>query len=420
MAATGRPYTTYRRRPLWRPVWLAALAVAAGGAAFLLLRQAGPAPAEASAPHKATSARRLLSITSELPDWLAPGAPLVLRGWAGRNVHLTLRANGRPVAATVSGPLGAYELRFAVSKPGRYVLAVQSSGDAKPVGSVTVRPVVIEAVGDITFGEQVGTTIAQYGAAYPWTYVARTLRAADITVGNLETAVSTRGVAVTKQYVFRGEASALRPIGGLAGFDVLTLANNHTVDYGPDALLDTIRSVRAAGIQSIGAGSDESQARRPAYVEAGGLRIAFLGYSDVNPLGFPAGPSTAGTARADTASIATDVHAARRHSDVVVCFFHWGIELHPEPDSRQQLFAAACLNAGAKIVLGAHPHVLGPVTRPTPSTLVAWSLGNFVFPSAGVTARTAILRMNVDRRGARGYRLLPVAIEGFTPRLVSP
>jgi len=78
------------------------------------------------------------------------------------------------------------------------------------------------------------------------------------------------------------------------------------------------------------------------------------------------------------------------------------------------------LDAGAKIVLGAHPHVLGPVTRPTAATLVAWSLGNFVFPSSGVTARTAILRVNVDRRGARGYRLLPVAIEGFRPRLVLP
>src|SRR6266436_619890 len=104
MATTRRPYTTYRRRPFRRSACAAALAAAAGVVAFVLLRQAGPAPAEASAPHKATSARRLLSVTSELPDWLAPGAPLVLRGWAGRNVHLILRANGRPVAATVSGP----------------------------------------------------------------------------------------------------------------------------------------------------------------------------------------------------------------------------------------------------------------------------------------------------------------------------
>ena len=78
-------------------------------------------------------------------------------------------------------------------------------------------------------------------------------------------------------------------------------------------------------------------------------------------------------------------------------------------------FAAACLQAGASVVLGAHPHVFGPVTRPTSSTLVAWSLGNFVFPSSGVTARTAILHVNVDRRGVRGFRLLPVAIEGSGP-----
>ena len=71
-------------------------------------------------------------------------------------------------------------------------------------------------------------------------------------------------------------------------------------------------------------------------------------------------------------------------------------------------------------MLGAHPHVFGAVVRPSPSTLVAWSLGNFVFPSSGSRAQTAILRMNVDRRGARGYRLLPVLIEGFRPRLVTP
>jgi poly-gamma-glutamate capsule biosynthesis protein CapA/YwtB (metallophosphatase superfamily) len=341
--------------------------------------------------------------------------PLVIRGYGGAGERITLRANDRQVATALSGRRGGYELRFPAAQPGRYRLVVQDATTALPIGTLVVRPVVVEAVGDITFGEQVGTAIARYGAAYPWTYVARTLRAADITIGNLETAVSTLGSPASKQYVFRGEPSALKPLAGSAGFDVLTLANNHSVDYGPAALLDTIRSIRAVGIQPIGAGSSETQARRPAFVEAGGLRVAFLGYSDVNPPGFPAGPATPGTARADTTAITDDVHAALRRSNVVVCFFHWGTELHPDPDGRQQLFASACLAAGAKIVLGAHPHVLGPITRPTASALVAWSLGNFVFPSSGVTARTGILRMELDPRGVRTYRLIPVTIRGFRP-----
>src|SRR6185312_2674508 len=141
------------------------------------------------------------------------------------------------------------------------------------------------------------------------------------------------------------------------GFDVLTLANNHAVDYGRTALLDTLHAVRAAGMAPIGAGATAGLARRPAIVTAGGLRIAFLGYSDINPPGFSATPSSPGTARAEPAAIAADVHAALRRADVAVCFFHWGVELHPQPDGRQHELAAACLHAGASLVLGAHPHV---------------------------------------------------------------
>jgi poly-gamma-glutamate synthesis protein (capsule biosynthesis protein) len=204
-----------------------------------------------------------------------------------------------------------------------------------------------------------------------------------------------------------------------AGFDVLTLSNNHSVDFGRGALLDTLRFVRAAGIKPIGAGPTAAAAHRPALVEAGGLRVAFLGYSDVNPLGFPAESSSPGTARADLSAIDADVRAARRRADVVVCFFHCGTELHREPEPRPQQFAAACRQAGAQVVLGAHPHVFGGVIRPSSRTLVAWTLGNFVFPSSGVPARTGILEVRLDARGVRGYRVLPVQIDGFRPRLHS-
>src|SRR5581483_132228 len=150
---------------------------------------------------------------------------------------------------------------------------------------------------------------------------------------------------------------------------------------------------------------------------AGGLRIAFLGYSDVNPLGFVATPTSPGTAKADVGEIESDVHAALQHADVAVCFFHWGVELHPDPDARQETFAEACLRAGAKLMLGAHPHVFGPVSRPTRSSLVAWTLGNFVFPASGAPARTAILQVSLTRHGVQGYRLLPTTIEGFRPVL---
>lgn len=340
-----------------------------------------------------------------------------MSGWTTPDTEVLLIAGHYVAQRTTSGPQGGFHLSFTTFRPGSYALAVSAQGDRYPVGTITIRPVSLAAVGDITFGESVGPTIARLGAGYPWTGVAAVLRKADITTGNLETSVSNRGTPAAKQYVFRGPPSALRPVHTHAGFDVLTLANNHAVDYGRAALLDSIHAVRAAGMLTIGAGANARLARRPAIVTAGGLRIAFLGYSDINPPGFSATAGAPGTARADPAAIAADVHAALRRADVAVCFFHWGVELHAAPDSRQQQLAAACLHAGASLVLGAHPHVFGPVTHPTRRTLVAWTLGNFVFPSSGVTARTGILHVLLGADGVEKNWTTPVTIHGFRPEI---
>jgi poly-gamma-glutamate synthesis protein (capsule biosynthesis protein) len=370
-----------------------------------------------SAQPRAAAAVAPLTVTSKPTEWRAPGVAVTVGGFAGSGARVLLRADGRVVATATAGTLGRYTLRFAPHTAGRVKLVVQSAGTFRSAGGLDVRPVALDAVGDVTFGESVGPAIAAHGGAYPWSFVGSTLRDADITVGNLETAVSTRGVAAVKEFTFRGPPAALVPMRDIAGFDVLTLANNHTVDFGRDALLDTLKAVHAAGIQTIGAGANDRQARRPAIVEAGGLRVAFLGYSDVNPYGFNATSASPGTAKADAAAITADVHAALHRADIAVCFFHWGTELHPRPDSRQQQFAAACLNAGATVVLGAHPHVLGSVATPSSHSLVAWTLGNFVFPSGNATGRTAILHVALGADGVRGYRLVPVRIDGFRPRL---
>jgi len=392
---------------------LLVLTLAAAAAGVLVPLRSGDARSDTPGARTASA----LTVTTTLPAWRAPGVPLQVGGFAGSRQRVVLRANGRPAASTVSGRLGRYHVAYRPASPGRYRLVVDAAGRSRSVGTLVVRPVTLDAVGDITFGEQVGPAIEQYGASYPWIWIAPTLRGADITTGNLETAVTTRGEAAIKQYTFRGRPSFLPPLHTLAGLDVLTLANNHTVDFGRDGLMDTIRAVHAAGMQTIGAGANDRLARRPALVVAGGLRVALLGYSDVNPAGFPATAALPGTARADTAAITADVHAALRRADVAVCFFHWGVELRAQPDSRQRMLASACLNAGARLVLGAHPHVLGPVSRPGRHSLVAWTLGNFVFPSSGVTARTAILHVELDARGVSGYHLLPVTIVGFRPRL---
>jgi poly-gamma-glutamate synthesis protein (capsule biosynthesis protein) len=288
------------------------------------------------------------------------------------------------------------------------------------VGTLVVRALRLAAVGDVTPGEGVSETIADTGIGYPWSSVGPVLRSADIATANLEGVISSGGSpAPYRQYHFRGNQGLLAGAAHKAGIDVVTVANNHSLDYGPGALLDTLRAARAAGIRTVGGGADLSAARRPAIIRAGGLRVAILGYSDVRPLGSDAGPTSPGTARADAAAIEADVRRARKLADLVVVWFHWGAELQTEPDLRQREFAAAALDAGATVVLGAHPHVLQPVER-RGRRLVAWSLGNFVFPSgAPATRQTGILIVDLNARGVGGVRLEPATIHGFRPELES-
>ena len=350
--------------------------------------------------------------------WRASGVRVTVGGWGPAAGTVVLRERDHVVATTTAGPQGRFQLGFASLRPGLYPLAVTAGGETLSAGTVRIRPVTLDAVGDITFGEQVGPTLDRLGGRYPWTSVAPLLRRADVATGNLETAVSLRGTpAGSKQYTFRGAPWMLRPVHSYAGLDVLTLANNHAVDYGRSALLDTIHAVRAAGMETIGAGASSWLARRPAIVTRGGLRIALLGYSDINPPGFTATADAPGTAAADPAEIGADVRAALRRADVAVCFFHWGVELHAQPDTRQKELAIACLRAGASLVLGAHPHVFGPIVRPSRHTLIAWTLGNFVFPSGAATGRTGILQVRLGTDGVEGYRKTPVTIEGFRPVL---
>jgi poly-gamma-glutamate synthesis protein (capsule biosynthesis protein) len=198
----------------------------------------------------------------------------------------------------------------------------------------------------------------------------------------------------------------------------MSVANNHTLDFGTTAFLDTLRNARRTGIHTVGGGINVMAARRPVIFRRGGVRIAFLAYSDVRPDGFTAAVSVAGTAPADPAAIQADVGAARRRADVIVVWLHWGEELARRPNARQSALAAAALNARAHLVLGSHSHVLQHVLRPSRRTLVAWSLGNFVFPpNSPDTDRTGILQVDIGADGVRAHRLRPARIVGVQPRL---
>lgn len=240
-----------------------------------------------------------------------------------------------------------------------------------PDGEVT-----IAAVGDIMLARDLTTLMEEHGATYPYERVQSLLADADITVANLEIALTERGQPVEKLYNFR--TSPLFAAGLVdAGIDVVSLGNNHTADYGPDGVEDTLAALDRVGLLRAGAGMDEAQARALAVTTVNGLTIAFLSYTDqlVNTF---AGPDQAGVALADSETITEDVAAAGEIADVVVVSIHSGTEYEDQPTDAQQTFAHAAIDAGALLVIGHHPHTLQGIVE-YGAGLIAYSLGNFVF-----------------------------------------
>jgi poly-gamma-glutamate synthesis protein (capsule biosynthesis protein) len=372
------------------------------------------------------NAQQAATVELRAPRLVATGVaiPLTGRGAApNERVRIDIRRGDRrwrPLAAARADADGRFERSVRPRRLRRvYVLRATTAGGAtSSQRTLRSRPVLLAAVGDINLGDGPGALIDLFGPRYPWTGTAKALRAADIAFGNLECAVSTRGSPVPKQYNFRGRPASLRPVAAYAGFDVLNLANNHSGDYGTQALLDTVTNVRRLGMQAVGAGGSLRSAARPRIVRRLGLRVGFVGFSSILPAAFYAGPNKAGTQPATTALIAAGVRKARRRADVVVATFHWGVERSTAEDGRQRAFAQTALDAGADAVIGAHPHVLQPIERRGRHRLVAYSLGNFVFgASSPATTRTGILRVKLSARGVEGHRLVPALIAGTRPAL---
>ena len=338
-------------------------------------------------------------------------------------VRLEHRRDGawRRAGRARAGARGRAVLSFTVERRGTYVFrAIGAAGRRSRPVQVRSRFLTLAAVGDINLGDGPGALMRRYGYRYPWLRVAPVLRRADITFGNLECAVSTRGRPVPKMYNFRGRPAALRPLARFAGFDVLNLANNHSVDYGRLAFRDTMRHVRGLGMTPVGAGLDLARAMRPRVVTRHGLRVGFVGFSDRLPLSFYATRSRSGIAFASPGTIARGVRRAARRADVVVATFHWGDERVHRPTARQRLHARVALRAGATAVIGAHPHVLQPRVRVGRHRAVAYSLGNFVFgTSSPATSQTGILRLALSARGVEGMRLRRGRIVAAQPRLTA-
>lgn len=236
---------------------------------------------------------------------------------------------------------------------------------------------------------------------------------ADLVFGNLEAPFSQRGeVYVEKKYTFRchpGVAPALLA----GGFDFVSIANNHIMDFGPDALEDTIAVLQEHGIAYAGAGKNLAEARQPALLERKGLRVAVLAYNNTFPLEFNATPDRPGTARGVWEHIREDVRKAAATADLVIVSFHWSGERIKIPRDYQRSFGRLCIDAGAHLVFGHHPHVHQGV-EVYKNGLIAYSLGNFIFAGYSKETRDSIiLKVRLDRQGVREAEIYPINVNNF-------
>jgi poly-gamma-glutamate synthesis protein (capsule biosynthesis protein) len=285
------------------------------------------------------------------------------------------------------------------------------------------------------------STAADGGYAGLWTAVAADIAAADIAFGNLETPVAPEVPLPLSGEMFDCPAAYPDSLAA-AGWDVVSLANNHGYDQGIEGVAATLRHVEAAGLRGVGAGATDEAARRPVLVAHDGVTIAFLARTDLlnlDPEGPATGPrvATVGPRCAadcgpwrdalvyspDLATLLADVRAARAQADLVVLSLHWGVEFAIAPLASQERLAEALTDAGVDVLLGSHPHVLQPVVRRRTvdgrDAVIAWSLGNFVSgmaadwrPGTGSSSQGnsrdgAILHLEVEKDAA-GTRVTSV------------
>ena len=273
-------------------------------------------------------------------------------------------------------------------------------------------------VGDVMVAEEPGALIAS--GADPFAGVAKLLKPNRLRIANLECVIATKGTAEIKPFTFRAEPRTIPAIARY--FDGVSVANNHSGDFGKDAFAQQLDLLDAARLPYFGGGRDLAAAHRPWIVERNGLRIAFLGYVEFKPRSFEASASRPGVAwSGEDEQVLRDLQTARAqfHADIVIPFMHWGWEDEGNPSERQRVFARRMLDAGADMVVGGHPHVTqgAEVYKGKP---IVYSLGNFLFNGFDTEATTTgwLLEAKIGKSGVRSWRTRVVGLApNGVPRL---
>ena len=266
---------------------------------------------------------------------------------------------------------------------------------------------VLSFAGDMLFTENTLSRYHQQGISSMFSEeLLSAMTDADLFMVNEEFPFSTRGEAAEdKQFTFRVDPSYVRIFQEI-GVDVATVANNHALDFGVNAFTDSLDTLDQAGIARVGGGRTLSEAKAPVIRTVGDSTVGILGASRVIPVSsWAAGNARPGMFTAyDQAPLLNEISDLSSQCDYTVVYLHWGIEKDEYPQEYQRKLAYACIDAGADLVVGSHPHVLQGFET-YKGKLIAYSLGNFLFSNS--TNPTVLLQVHIKEDGTLAASLIP-------------
>lgn len=280
---------------------------------------------------------------------------------------------------------------------------------------------VLAFAGDVLFSEQYLAAYDQNGiSAIADTEMLSEMQGADLFLLNEEFPFSLRGEAMAdKQFTFRTDPKYVKIFQDL-GADIVTVANNHALDFGRDAFCDTLDTLKQADITCIGGGYNLAEASMPAIQTVGGQTFAVFGATRVSPsYDWYATDSQPGLFQTyDPANLNAAISEADQVYDHVIVFVHWGVERAETPEEYQRQLAKGYIDAGADLIVGCHPHVLQGFEYYNGVPIV-YSLGNYLFGNR--TGETLLLKASFSPDGSLGIRLIPCQrVNGALSRIPSP
>lgn len=268
------------------------------------------------------------------------------------------------------------------------------------------------AVGDVLLDRGLKKVLENNSPGYIFEETSDFIKSHDLALCNLECVISTKGIPIPKQYTFRADTSVLNGLKA-SGFNIYSLANNHTIDFGRDALIEMKELLEENNFYTVGAGENQTEALKPLIVRIKDISIAIFANLNFPLESYVYLEDLAGPCQASIEELTEEIKEIKEKVDFIIVSFHWGREFDPYPTNIQIENAHKTIEAGADLIIGHHPHVIQSIEKYNDKFII-YSLGNFVFDQQKTERReTFIFSCEFSKTGIKRCCLIPVTIEKY-------